>query len=57
MTFDDREPRIVHFPPGGKMKSARIDPSKYVAARLVAELADVWKEAAEHLDGRVRKWV
>ena len=29
MTFDDREPRIVRFPPGGKMKSARIDPSKY----------------------------
>jgi hypothetical protein len=50
VTFDDREPRIVRFPPGGKMKSACIDPNRYVAARLVAELADVWKEAAEHLD-------
>ncbi|WP_131823399.1 hypothetical protein [Mycobacterium syngnathidarum] len=50
MTPADREPRMVLFPPGGPMKSARIDPSKYVATRLVAELADAWKEAAEHLD-------
>jgi hypothetical protein len=41
---------MVLFPPGGPMKSARIDPSRYVATRLVAELADAWKEGAEHLD-------
>lgn len=41
---------MVLFPPGGPMKSACIDPSRYVASRLVAELADAWKEAAEHLD-------
>lgn len=32
------------------MKSARIRPSDYVATRLVAELADAWKESAENLD-------
>jgi len=46
----DPEPRIVIFPPGGPMKSARISPSDYVATRLVAELADAWKESAENLD-------
>ena len=50
MTPADREPRIVIFPPGGPMKSARISPSNYVATRLVAELADAWKEVAENLD-------
>ena len=50
MTPADREPRIVIFPPGGPMKSARISPSNYVATRLVAELADAWKEGAENLD-------
>ena len=32
------------------MKSARIAPSNYVATRLVAELADAWKENAESMD-------
>ncbi len=32
------------------MKSARISPSEYVATRLVAELADAWKESAAILD-------
>lgn len=50
MTPADREPRIVFFPPGGPFKSARISPSNYVATRLVAELADAWKEDAENLD-------
>lgn len=50
MTPADREPRVVIFPPGGPMKSARINPSNYVATRLVAELADAWKETAEVLD-------
>lgn len=50
MTPNDREPRTVLFPPGGPIKSARISPSDYVATRLVAELADAWKESAENLD-------
>jgi hypothetical protein len=32
------------------MKTARISPSDYVATRLIAELADAWKETAEVLD-------
>lgn len=43
----DRQPRIVRFPPGGPLKSSRIDPSEYVATRLIADLADAWKECAE----------
>lgn len=50
MNAADAEERVVIFPPGGPIRSARIDPSKYGATRLVAELADAWKEAAEHLD-------
>ncbi|OBE98997.1 hypothetical protein [Mycobacterium sp. 852002-10029_SCH5224772] len=50
MTPADREPRIILFRPGGPMKSARISPGNYVATRLVAELADAWKESAENLD-------
>lgn len=50
MTPDDREPRVVLFPPGGPIKSARISPSDYVATRLIAELADAWKESADNLD-------
>ena len=50
MTPADREPRIIIFPPGWPMKSARISPSNYVATGLVAELADAWKEGAENLD-------
>lgn len=50
MTPDDHEPRVVLFPPGGPMKSARISPSDYMATRLIAELADAWKESAENLD-------
>lgn len=50
MTPDDREPRVVLFPPGGPMKSARINPSDYVATRLIAELAGAWKESADNLD-------
>lgn len=46
----DHEPRIVLFPSGGPIKSARVEPGKYVATRLVAELADAWKESAGHLD-------
>lgn len=50
MTPTDREPRIVIFPSGGPIKTARISPSNYVATRLVAELADAWKATAENLD-------
>lgn len=50
MTPADHEPRIVHFPPGGPMKSARVSPGDYIATRLVAELADAWKESAVSLD-------
>jgi hypothetical protein len=65
MNEKDSQPRIVRFPPGGPLKSSRIDPDKYVAARLVAELADAWKECAEsvsltpgtvsHQSGAIRK--
>lgn len=47
MNDSDRQPRIVTFPPGGPLKQSRIDPRRYVATRLVAELADAWKECAE----------
>lgn len=43
----DRQPRVVRFPTGGPLKLSRIDPGQYVATRLVAELADAWKECAE----------
>ena len=46
MTSNDREPRIVSFPPSVKFKSTRIDPDNYVATRLIAELADAWKAYA-----------
>lgn len=47
MNDSDRQPRIATFPPGGPLKQSRIDPRRYVATRLVAELADAWKECAE----------
>lgn len=50
MRVADREPRVVHFPPGGPLKTARISPSDYVATQLIAELADAWKESAQNLD-------
>jgi hypothetical protein len=43
----DRQPRVVRFPLGGPLKLSRIDPGLYIATRLVAELADAWKECAE----------
>ena len=45
----DRQPRIVTFPPGGPLKQSRIDPRRYVATRLVAELADAWKECRDRV--------
>jgi hypothetical protein len=47
MNDNDARPRVVRFPPGGPLKFSRIEPGKYVATRLVSELADAWKDFAE----------
>ncbi|MCW1824998.1 hypothetical protein OLG66_29195 [Mycobacterium senegalense] len=47
MNEQDLQPRVVVFPRTGRFRSASIDPTKYVAARLVSELADAWKAYAE----------
>ena len=43
----EHQPRVVMFAGGGRNRAARIDPDKYVASRLIAELADAWKGYAE----------
>ncbi len=46
MTIDDPEPRILRFASGTALKASYIDPGKYVASRLVGELADAWMAGA-----------
>ena len=38
---------MLRFPAGTALKASYIDPAKYVASRLVAELADAWMAGAE----------
>lgn len=47
MKIDDSHPRILRFAPGTALKASYIDPGKYVASRLMAELADSWMAGAE----------
>lgn len=47
MTLDDSQPRVLRFPAGTALKASHIDPGKYMACRLVAELADAWMAGAE----------
>ena len=47
MTIDPLHPRILQFAPGAALKASYIDPGKYVASRLVADLADSWMAGAE----------
>jgi hypothetical protein len=46
MTIDDLEPRVLRFASGTALKASYIYPGKYVASRLVAELADAWMAVA-----------
>lgn len=43
----EHHPRVVMFAGGGRNRAARIEPDRYVASRLIAELADAWKGYAE----------
>lgn len=43
----DTAARVIEFSGNGVHRTCRITPDKYIAARLVSELADAWKEAAE----------
>lgn len=43
----EHPPRVVMFAGGGRNRAARIEPERYVASRLIAELADAWKAYAD----------
>ena len=43
----DLTARVITFPPGSAYKRVSIEPSRYVAARLIAELADAWVNYTE----------
>ncbi len=47
MNAVEHQPRVVVFTGGGRNRSARIEPDRYVASRLIAELADAWKGYAD----------
>ena len=47
MNAVEHQPRVVVFTGGGRSRSARIEPDRYVASRLIAELADAWKGYAD----------